>query len=127
MLGGPLERSGFPPPSGDADRRSVVYFCSAVLTALCRREGLAPNLYYRWSKACLEAGKKRLLGDTTREATSTEVQDLRREHSQLKQVVAKAWRQISITARIAWAEAVRENRVLKKNLVVSGAGDDTCD
>ena len=69
------------------------------LAALCRREGLAPNLYYRWSKEFLEAGKKRLLGDTTREATSTEVQDLRRENSQLKQVVA---------------EAVLENRVLKK-------------
>ena len=69
------------------------------IAALCRREGLAPNLYYRWSKAFLEAGKKRLLGDTTREATSTEVQDLRRENSQLKQVVA---------------EAVLENRVLKK-------------
>ena len=60
---------------------------------------LAPNLYYRWSKECLEAGKKRLLGDTTREATSTEVQDLRRENSQLKQVVAAA---------------VLENRALKK-------------
>ena len=82
------------------------------IAALCRREGLAPNLYYRWSKEFLEAGKKRLLGDTTREATSTEVQDLRRENSQLKQVVA---------------EAGLENRVLKKNLVVSGAGDDTCD
>ena len=82
------------------------------IAALCRREGLAPNLYYRWSKEFLEAGKKRLLGDTTREATSTEVQDLRRENSQLKQVVA---------------EAVLENRVLKNNLVVSGAGDDTCD
>ena len=67
------------------------------IAALCRREGLAPNLYYRWSKEFLEAGKKRLLGDTTREATSTEVQDLRRENSQLKQVVA---------------EAVLENRVL---------------
>ena len=43
------------------------------IAALCRREGLAPNLYYRWSKEFLEAGKKRLLGDTTREATSTEV------------------------------------------------------
>ena len=42
------------------------------IAALCRREGLAPNLYYRWSKEFLEAGKKRLLGDTTREATSTE-------------------------------------------------------
>ena len=60
------------------------------IAALCRREGLAPNLYYRWSKEFLEAGKKRLLGDTTREATSTEVQDLRRENSQLKQVVAEA-------------------------------------
>ena len=43
------------------------------IAALCRREGLNPNLYYRWSKEFLEAGKKRLLGDTTREATSTEV------------------------------------------------------
>ena len=82
------------------------------IAALCRREGLAPNLYDRWSKEFLEAGKKRLLGDTTREATSTEVQDLRRANSQLKQVVA---------------EAVLENRVLKKNLVGSGAGDATCD
>ena len=69
------------------------------ITALCRREGLAPNLYYRWSKEFLEAGKKRLLGDTTREATSTAVQNLRREHSRLKLVVA---------------ETVLENRVLKK-------------
>ena len=82
------------------------------IAALCRREGIAPNLYYRWSKEFLEAGKKQLLGDTTREATSTEVQDLRRENSQLKQVVA---------------EAVLENRVLKKDLVGSGAGDATCD
>ena len=59
------------------------------IAALCRREGRAPNLYYRWSKEFLEAGKKRLLGDTTREATSTEVQDLRRENSNLKQVVAE--------------------------------------
>ena len=69
------------------------------LAALCRREGLAPNLYDRWSKEFLEAGKKRLLGDTAREATSTEVQDLRRQNSQLKQVVA---------------ETVLENRILKK-------------
>ena len=59
------------------------------IAALCRREGIAPNLYDRWSKEFLEAGKKRLLGDTTREATSTEVQDLRRENSQLKQVVGR--------------------------------------
>ena len=43
------------------------------LAALCRREGRNPNLYYRWSKEFLEAGKKRLLGDTTREGTSSEV------------------------------------------------------
>ena len=82
------------------------------LAALCRREGLAPNLYSRWSKEFLEAGKKRLLGDTAREATSTEVQDLRRQNSQLKQVVA---------------ETVLENRILKKSLVASDSGDDTCD
>ena len=56
---------------------------------LCRREGLAPNLYDRWSKEFLEAGKKRLLGDTTREATSTEVTDLRSENGRLKHVVAE--------------------------------------
>ena len=45
------------------------------IATLCRREGLNPNLYYRWSKEFLEAGKKRLVGDTTREATSSEVTD----------------------------------------------------
>ena len=58
------------------------------IATLCRREGLNPNLYYRWSKEFLEAGKKRLLGDTTREATSHEVTELRKDVSQLKQVVA---------------------------------------
>ena len=56
--------------------------------ALCRREGLNPNLYYRWSKEFLEAGKRRLVGDTTREATSNEVTALRKDVAQLKQVVA---------------------------------------
>ena len=73
------------------------------IAALCRREGLAPNLYYRWSKDFLEAGKKRLLGDTTREATSTEVQDLRRENSQLKQVVAAAVLENRVLKEIWWA------------------------
>ena len=73
------------------------------IAALCRREGLAPNLYYRWSKEFLEAGKKRLLGDTTREATSTEVQDLRRENSQLKQVVAEAVLENHVLKKIWWA------------------------
>ena len=59
------------------------------IATLCRREGLNPNLYYRWSKEFLEAGKKRLVGDTTREATSSEVTDLRKENGRLKQVVAE--------------------------------------
>ena len=71
------------------------------IAALCRREGLNPNLDYRWSKEFLEAGKKRLLGDTTREATSTEVADVRKEVAELKQVVA---------------ELVRENRLLKTSV-----------
>jgi len=50
------------------------------IASLCRREGIAANLYYRWSKEFLEAGKKCLLGDTQREATSTEVTDLRKDH-----------------------------------------------
>jgi len=79
---------------------------------LCRREGLAPNLYYRWSKEFLEAGKKRLLGDTTREATAPEVRGLRDENLRLKQ---------------ALAEAVLENRLLKKSVTGSDSGDDTCD
>ena len=65
----------------------------------CRREGLAPNLYDRWRKEFLEAGKKRQLGDTTREATAPEVQGLRAENTRLKQVLA---------------ETVLENRLLKK-------------
>ncbi len=51
------------------------------IATLCRKEGLAPNLYYRWSKEFLEAGKKRLVGDTSREATAPEVTDLRKENS----------------------------------------------
>ena len=71
------------------------------IAAICRREGISPNLYYRWSKEFLEAGKKRLLGDTKREATSFEVTDLKQENEQLKQLVA---------------ELSLKNRVLKKSL-----------
>jgi transposase len=71
------------------------------IAALCRREGIAANQYYRWSKEFLEAGKRRLLGDTVREANSSEVKDLRKENDQLKQVVA---------------ELTLSNRVLKKSL-----------
>jgi transposase len=68
---------------------------------LCRREGIATNLYYSWSKEFLEAGKQRLLGDTQRQATSREVGELRAEVDQLKHLVA---------------ELSLKNRVLQKNL-----------
>src|ERR1700720_1387254 len=71
----------------------------------CRREGIVQNLYYRWSKDFLEAGKKRLAGDTARAATSDEVKDLRREASALKEVVA---------------ELTLENRLLKKSVTADG-------
>jgi len=79
------------------------------IATLCRKEGLAPNLYYRWSKEFLEAGKKRLVGDTTREATSTEVGDLRKENTRLKQLVA---------------EIVLENRLLKKSVTAVDSDDE---
>jgi transposase len=68
------------------------------ISELCRREGIASNLYYRWSKEFLEAGKRQLAGDTVHEATSDEVKDLRAENRELKEVVA---------------EATLKNRVLK--------------
>ncbi len=74
---------------------------------LCRREGIAQSLYYSWSKEFLEAGKKRLAGDTARAATSDEVKGLRKEAVTLKEVVA---------------ELTLENRVLKKSML--GNGDD---
>jgi transposase len=74
---------------------------------LCRKEGIAQNLYYRWSKEFLEAGKKRLAGDTAREATSDEVKTLRAEARQLKE---------------ALAEATLENRLLKKSVIADGEG-----
>ena len=79
------------------------------IAELCRREGINQNLYYRWSKEFLEAGKKRLAGDTAREANSDEVKSLRRESAHLKE---------------ALAETVLENRLLKKNTFGAG-GDDT--
>jgi transposase len=77
------------------------------IAELCRREGIAQSLYYSWSKEFLEAGKKRLAGDTAREASSGEVKDLRREARALKEVVA---------------EQALEIRLLKKS--VTGSGDD---
>ncbi len=78
------------------------------IAELCRREGIVQNLYYRWSKDFLEAGKKRLAGDTARAATSDELQELRREAKALKEAVA------DLTLEI-W--------VLKKSLIADG-GDD---
>ncbi|HJL53684.1 MAG TPA: IS3 family transposase [Arenicellales bacterium] len=69
------------------------------IAALCRREGIAESLYYSWSKEFLEAGKKRLAGDTARQATSNEVKSLRAEAHDLKE---------------ALAEQMLENRLLKK-------------
>ena len=75
--------------------------------SLCRREGIAESLYYAWSKEFLEAGKRRLAGDTARAATTDEVKALRQEARTLKEVVA---------------EQALELRLLKKSM--TGAGDD---
>ena len=78
------------------------------IAELCRREGINANVYYRWSKEFLEAGKKRLSGDTARQATSDEVKDLRAEAAALKE---------------ALAESVMETRLLKKSMIGVGEGD----
>jgi transposase len=61
------------------------------IAELCRREGINSNLYYRWSKDFLEAGKRRLAGDTVREANTDEVSGLKQENKDLKQAVAKLY------------------------------------
>ena len=61
------------------------------IAELCRREGINSNLYYRWSKDFLEAGKRRLSGDTVREASTDEVVDLKKENTDLKQAVAELY------------------------------------
>ena len=78
------------------------------IAELCRREGIATSMYYAWSKDFLEAGKRRLAGDTARAATSDEVRDLRCEAGALKEVVA---------------DLALENRLLKKSMTGDG-GDD---
>ena len=75
------------------------------IAELCRREGIVESLYYSWSKEFLEAGKRRLAGDTARAATSSEVKDLRREARELKEVVA---------------EQALELRLLKKSMIGDG-------
>jgi transposase len=76
------------------------------IAALCRREGIAESLYYKWSKEFLEAGKRRLSGDTERQATSSEVKELRSEALALKECVA---------------DLTLENRLLKKSMTGVGA------
>ena len=75
------------------------------IAELCRKEGIAQSMYYGWSKEFLEAGKRRLAGDTAREATSDEVKGLRAEARQLKE---------------ALAEVTLENRLLKKSVIADG-------
>ena len=60
-----------------------------TVSELCRREGIASSVYYKWSKSFLEAGKQRLMGETKRDATTEEVRSLKRENSELKRVVAE--------------------------------------
>ena len=78
------------------------------IAELCRKEGIAQSLYYTWSKEFMEAGKRRLAGDTARAATTDEVKDLRREASALKECVA---------------DLTLENRLLKKNTIADGDED----
>ena len=61
------------------------------IAELCRREGINSNLYYRWNKDFLEAGKKRLSGDTVREASTDAVVDINKENTDLKQAVAELY------------------------------------
>ena len=79
------------------------------IAELCRREGIAQSLYYTWSKEFMEAGKRRLAGDTARAATTDEVKDLRREARDLKECVA---------------DLTLENRLLKKSMIADGGGDE---
>ena len=79
------------------------------ISALCRREGIAESLYYSWSKEFLEAGKKRLAGDTARQASTGEVKDLKREMRDMKELVA---------------ELSLENRLLKKSMIADGGDEE---
>ena len=80
-----------------------------TIAELCRREGIAQSIYYKWSKEFLEAGKKRLAGDTARAASTGEVKDLRREARELKEVVA---------------EQALELRLLKKSMIADGGDEE---
>ena len=75
----------------------------------CRREGIAQSLYYSWSKEFLEAGKRRLAGDTSRAATTGEVTTLRREVRDMKVLVV---------------DLALENRLLKKSMIADGGDEE---
>jgi len=79
------------------------------IASLCRREGIAESLYYSWSKEFLEAGKKRLAGDTACQATSGEIKGLKREMRDMKELVA---------------ELSLENRLLKKSMIADGGDEE---
>ena len=79
------------------------------IAELCRKEGIAQSLYYPWSKEFMEAGKRRLAGDTARAASSDEVKGLRQEAAALKEVVA---------------ELTLENRLLKKSMIADGGDEE---
>ncbi len=81
----------------------------STIAELCRQEGIAQSMYYKWSKEFLEAGKQRLAGDTARAATTDEVKDLRREARDLKEVVA---------------EQTLELRLLKKSMIGDGGDEE---
>jgi len=78
------------------------------IAELCRKEGIAQSLYYTWSKEFMEAGKRRLAGDTARAASSDDVKGLRQEAAALKEVVA---------------DLMLENRLLKKSMIADGGED----
>ena len=79
------------------------------IAELCRKEGIAQSLYYTWSKEFMEAGKRRLAGDTARAASSDDVKGLRQEAAALKEVVA---------------DLMLENRLLKKSMIADGGEDE---
>ncbi len=79
------------------------------IAELCRREGIAQGVYYKWSKDFMEAGKKRLAGDITRQANTDEVKALRAQARDLKEVVA---------------EQTLEMRLLKKSMIGDGGEDE---
>ena len=79
------------------------------IAELCRREGIAQGIYYKWSKDFMEAGKRRLAGDTARSANNDEIRELRKEARDLKEVVA---------------EQTLEMRLLKKSMIGDGGDEE---